>query len=465
MVASEITGAVSLHAAGRLAEAEAVCLDVLTRDPGSVEARCALSSFALQQAGAGMKSSAWLHQACALQPDYPPAHYYLAIQRGDRGDIVGMRSSARRARLLLDPASGMAGSLEVFAAAWRWLDAARPPSIRYRKRREPRLDNLEWLFVWRDLGELFFHFDRSKSGTRHTIWLPSAQSDPRVARVTEDLIHQVEYIRPDVVAFLPGTAGHRNPDIGAFHAIRQLGIPTILIVPDLRKQHWVGIVSQAAAAFDLIVSLDGCPLKSLPALRGLGDRFFRGWAPISSFSPLPFDQRPIGVNLVGSLWGPRVTAANALTAAGIEIVTRPPIPQGPRERELPAHKTLSNDGYFDLLRRSRLSINLSACSTGDGHQLKARVFEAAASGAMIIESANELTRDYFEEGREFVYFSDNDDLITKVRHYLAHPEEAATIAAAAHARFLASYEAPGFWRTVYDHAKRQNSLSLQLPLR
>lgn len=120
---------------------------------------------------------------------------------------------------------------------------------------------------------------------------------------------------------------------------------------------------------------------------------------------------------------------------------------------MPTHKTLSNDTYLDLVRQCRLTVNFSAYSTGDGHQLKGRVFEAAVSGSMLLESANDMTGDFFEDGKEFVSFTDEADLVAKVRHYLAPPEQAAAIAAAAHRRFVDSYAAPPFWRALYERVR------------
>jgi spore maturation protein CgeB len=77
---------------------------------------------------------------------------------------------------------------------------------------------------------------------------------------------------------------------------------------------------------------------------------------------------------------------------------------------------------------------------------------------MLLESANEMTRDFFDEGKEFVSFAGESDLIAKVRHYLAHPEQAAAIAAAARRRFLNNYAAPYFWRELYDRARLRHEL-------
>jgi len=453
-MASDIETAAALAETRRFAEAQALCLQIVSRDPSAVEARCILASIELQTSATPVGAGSWLRQSAALNPAYPPLHYYLAAFQGARGDLAALTASARRAALILDPASVMAAGLREYRESWRWLEdrSEGGDASRARSPEAPR----RWLFVWRDLGEFLYHFDRAGVGSRDTLWLPSAR-DAGPVSVDAELLSRVDHERPDVVVFLPGTGLHRNPGLGTFRTLRARGIPAVLVLPDLRKAYWQGIVSVAGPAFDLVVSFDGCTLESMPALQVLEDRFFRGWTPISSWGePPPVAGRPYAVNMIGSLWGDRLTAARALTAAGIQVVVRPPKAPGLPELGMPAHKTLSNDSYLDLIRQCRLTVNFSACSTGDGHQLKGRVFEAAVGGSMLLESANDMTRDFFEEGKEFVSFDGEADLIAKVRHYLDHPEEMAVVAAAAYRRFLDSYAAPRFWRMLYEQARLRN---------
>lgn len=429
-----------------------MCLQIISREPSAVEARCVLASIELQTASASSQAGQWLRQAATLNPAYPPLHYYFSLFQGTRGDVAGLTTSIRRAAFLLEPTSMMAASLREIRDSWNWLDDRSEESII--SSAHPPREARRWLFVWRDLGEFLYHFDRAHVGARDTLWLPLAKEAPPGA-VDIDLLSRADREQPDVVVFLPGISAHQNPTLTAFQTLRRRGIPTVLVLPDMRKAYWQGVVSAAAPAFDLVVSFDGCTLASLPNLQALGDRYFRGWTPISSSNePLPPAERPYAVNMIGSLWGDRFHAAKALTAAGIQVIVRPPPTDGAAsEPGMPKHKTLSNVAYLNFIGQCRLTVNFSACSTGDGDQLKGRVFEAAVSGSMLLESANDMIGDFFEDGKEFVSFSDEVDLLGKVRHYLAHPEEAAAIAAAARRRFLDSYAAPYFWRELYERAR------------
>lgn len=352
----------------------------------------------------------------------------------------------------------MAASLDAFADAWRWLggdiDVAPLPTTALRKRTG---DSASWLFVWRDLGEFLEHFDRAQVGTRHTLLLPKRTAG-LAADPSEQLLRQAEDSEPDIAVFLPGTAQYRNPSLDTFRQLRRRGIPTVLFVPDLRKVFWQGIAGRIADAFDLVVSVDGCSLETLPTISHLGRRFLRGWSPIAAAPIPPFATRRPCVNLVGSLWGARVAGVEALRRAGVEVVTRPATAEGPQDSGLVSHKTLSTASYLDSLRQAQLTVNFSACITGDGHQLKCRVLEAAACGSMLLESANEVTRDFFEEGREFISFDGIPDLLEKVRYFLAHPEIASGIATNATSRFLKHYTATAFWTRVLATARENHAL-------
>ena len=56
---------------------------------------------------------------------------------------------------------------------------------------------------------------------------------------------------------------------------------------------------------------------------------------------------------------------------------------------------------------------------------------------MLAERTDEQ-RALFEEGREAAYFGSFDELIDKIRYYLAHEDERARIAQAGHDRCMAS---------------------------
>ena len=80
--------------------------------------------------------------------------------------------------------------------------------------------------------------------------------------------------------------------------------------------------------------------------------------------------------------------------------------------------------------------------TGMPEQIKARNFEVPGCGGFLLTGpADDLGR-YYEPGREIALFSSVDDMIDKIRYYLAHEDERSAIAAR------------GYERTIADHTYR-----------
>jgi spore maturation protein CgeB len=65
-----------------------------------------------------------------------------------------------------------------------------------------------------------------------------------------------------------------------------------------------------------------------------------------------------------------------------------------------------------------------------------RVIEATGAGAFLITNAHPDLVKFFEPGKELETFSNADELINKIRHYLAHDDARRAIAAKGRARCL-----------------------------
>lgn len=105
----------------------------------------------------------------------------------------------------------------------------------------------------------------------------------------------------------------------------------------------------------------------------------------------------------------------------------------------PVVKCLLNrraDDTLHLNRPGRMFDHARSLVTARGPQIKGRNFEIPGAGGFLLTSHADNLDEYFAPGREIAIFSSVDDLISQIRHYLAHPDERERIRAAGHARAL-----------------------------
>jgi len=69
-------------------------------------------------------------------------------------------------------------------------------------------------------------------------------------------------------------------------------------------------------------------------------------------------------------------------------------------------------------------------------QIKGRNFEVPGSGGFLLTSDADNMRDYYEDGKEVVIFKNTQDLIEKIKYYLARESERIAIAKAGYGRTL-----------------------------
>lgn len=111
---------------------------------------------------------------------------------------------------------------------------------------------------------------------------------------------------------------------------------------------------------------------------------------------------------------------------------------------------LSVEEYSNILNRSKISLNF--CRDGGGRPcLKTRVFESIACGALLFEDSGTTdTPKLFEPGRDFVIFQDQQDLLGKVRYYLAHDNERRAIAESGHEKVTRIYNPRNMWGYIFE---------------
>ena len=105
--------------------------------------------------------------------------------------------------------------------------------------------------------------------------------------------------------------------------------------------------------------------------------------------------------------------------------------------------------YAEILGRAKIGINFSY--SVDKHQLKGRVFETMHAGAMLLETKNPQTAALFQDGVDYVSFSDKEDMVSKINYYLAHEEERMMIAKSGREKVLRLYNSKLFIKKFVNH--------------
>lgn len=92
-------------------------------------------------------------------------------------------------------------------------------------------------------------------------------------------------------------------------------------------------------------------------------------------------------------------------------------------------------GMYRILAAAAIAFNRHI-DVAEDYANNMRLFEATGTGALLITDEKRNLAQLFDPGREVVTYRDAADAAAKIRHYLEHPDEAATIARAGQARTL-----------------------------
>lgn len=202
--------------------------------------------------------------------------------------------------------------------------------------------------------------------------------------------------------------------------------------------------------FDLVLTTN--PLLDRYALYGIEAQFIPGVFNGQVFSPAPGTPKSIDVSFVGAMQNKvgREQYAAALRDAGIIFKAY--------GLGTPAGFVSRNEA-IEVYRRSRINLNFTGGSavTPFDHQLginrrirgvKGRCQMIALCGSFVLSEYAPGIERLFEIGREIDVFHDQNELVEKVRYYLAHETAREAMAAKAHARARAQYEERDFGREL-----------------
>ena len=165
----------------------------------------------------------------------------------------------------------------------------------------------------------------------------------------------------------------------------------------------------------------------LPAYHkdGIKNVLLTQWAAGSNYlkDPLPAAECRYPVSFIGMAHGDRKKRISRLRAKGIEVACF-----GYGWNNDP----LGVEDMFDVYRNSKICINFG--NSKGINQIKARNFEVPGAGGFLITEQAPGLEKFFDLGREIETYKGLDELISKINHYLGHPEERDRIARAGNQR-------------------------------
>lgn len=221
----------------------------------------------------------------------------------------------------------------------------------------------------------------------------------------------------------------------ALSLVRQRAIPVVNISMDDRlPDNWgehegvrLGAIGLAPAC-DLVLTTssetcawygaEGCPAVFWPLA-----------SDPDVFRPSHGAARDIDVLFIGNKYGIRESIVNVLNQHGIQVACYGSgWPNGPSTAEQSA----------SLFKRARIVLGVGTVGhCHDVFTLKLRDFDAPMSGALYLTHRNPDLGRLYEEGVEIECYTRPQEAARKIKHYLAHPQALATIAAAGHAKAIA----------------------------
>lgn len=154
------------------------------------------------------------------------------------------------------------------------------------------------------------------------------------------------------------------------------------------------------------------------------------WAASSEHlaEPLPATECRYPVSFVGAAHGNRRERVRLLREAGVKVFCF-----GHGWESGP----VGTDEMFRIMRESVISLNFANSKGGD--QIKARSFEVPGAGGFLLTEQVDGIERFYAPGQEIATFTSTAELLQRIAHYQANPQERDRIALA------------GYWRTVREH--------------
>ena len=271
-------------------------------------------------------------------------------------------------------------------------------------------------------------------------------------RIVEDynraLVCEAQTLRPDLLFVFKGTLVKNT----TLQAIRNMGTVCIQFYPDSGFRAHSPELWDAIREYDWFFSTKPAHVNELRASHDYDRVSFlpHGFDP-ETHRPLDTSSRDFAdygcdVSFIGNISGKKQAAMERLLsqAGDLNIAIWGPPTWGNQGGGLArAYRGFSVFGleYAKAIRLSKINLGLLFEGNTDGARpdvLTARSFEIPGAGGFMLHERTQVAEEYFEDGKECIFFDDPDDMVNKIRYYLAHDAERQAIARAGRQRCLES---------------------------
>lgn len=301
------------------------------------------------------------------------------------------------------------------------------------------------------------HLDEINEDVWHTparaLWVRALNRITAAAHrreFNEQVMSRVRELRPDVVMTYKGSLVRAE----LLNAIRQLGVLTVNVYPDNSPHAHGAAHREAVGTYDLVVSTKAYHPALWNDLYGYRNRCLfvaQGYDPVLHLvteAPEQFDFDVVMVATYRPEYGRLMAGfAKALADTKIKVSIGGHGWEAARAR-LPSHWVFPGGiigrSYVSLLRKGKICIaplTRDVRINGQAHPGDVdttRSYELAAAHCFFVHRRTDFALQLYGAD-EVPMFDDGAELAQQVRYYLAHDQERAGMAAAAHRRAVPAY--------------------------
>lgn len=258
---------------------------------------------------------------------------------------------------------------------------------------------------------------------------------------TLEFLWNVSKIQPKVAIFSSyNSRSHKQPAFLVVRLLKFKGCRVVSLWWDTCSQHFSKKYGAELRAFDLNVILDNPEKKFFEEIESTLKGQFLFTHPPVWFETECTDiiQRKTDFFFCGSMSSYRGHRKNLF-----EVFRRQTFKQ---EIFATGETNLFYADYVNKLRSAKIGLSLP--ESVDCDQLKARVFEVALSGALLVDRKNSQTDYFFEDGSEYLSFTDAQELHDLIEKILTNPSQYSHVAKNGYRRAKDLCNPDTFWEKI-----------------